>query len=76
MAQVLVRDLDEKTLKRLKARAEVHGRSLQGEVKAILEEAANREVIDRRAIIERVRKRFAGRQFEDSVPLIRKDRER
>ena len=37
---MLVRDLDPEVVERLKARARVHGRSLQKEVKVILEEAA------------------------------------
>ena len=39
MAQVLVRQLDNKVVVRLKKRAKEHGRSLQSEVKTILEEA-------------------------------------
>ena len=40
MAKVLVRDLEPAVVERLKARAAQHGRSLQKELKAILEEAA------------------------------------
>jgi antitoxin FitA len=39
MAQVLVRQLNEKMVDRLKKRATEHGRSLQSEVNTILEEA-------------------------------------
>ncbi len=39
MAQVLVRQLDDKIVDRLKKRAKEHGRSLQSEVKTILEDA-------------------------------------
>ena len=42
MASVLVRDLDQAVVERLKARAEENGRSLQKELKAILETAAAR----------------------------------
>lgn len=38
MAQVLVRQLNEQVVERLKKRAKEHGRSLQSEVKTILEE--------------------------------------
>ena len=41
MAQVLVRQLNDKVVDRLKKRAKEHGRSLQSEVKAILEEPAS-----------------------------------
>ena len=41
MAQVLVRDLDPAIVEKLKARAADHGRSLQAELKAILEAQAS-----------------------------------
>jgi plasmid stability protein len=41
MGSILVRGLDEKTIARLKERARLNGRSLQQEVKAILERAAD-----------------------------------
>ena len=77
MAQVLVRQLDEKVVERLKKRAKQHGRSLQSEVKTILEEAVpDYEAAWKR--IERFRKRLSesGRRFSDSADLIREDRER
>ena len=40
MAQILVRGLDDTLVARLKERAKLNHRSLQGEVKAILEETA------------------------------------
>ena len=43
MAQVLVRDLDPAIVEKLKARAADHGRSLQAELKAILEAQAVRQ---------------------------------
>ena len=46
MAQVLVRDLDETVVARLKERARCNGRSLQKEAKSILEEAARTMTID------------------------------
>lgn len=77
MAQVLVRQLDEQVVERLKKLAKEHGRSLQAEVKTILEEAApDYEAAWKR--IERFRKRLkrSGRKFGDSAGLIRKDRDR
>ena len=77
MASVLVRDLDPAVVERLKARAEENRRSLQKELKAILETAAAQTTwAEARANIERVRERFAGRQFSDSAELIREDRDR
>ena len=79
MAQILVRDLDEQVVKRLKARAETAGRSLQSEVKRILEQAANAQEVDMktaRKMCERFRRRFGGRSFPDSALLVREDRDR
>lgn len=39
MADILVRRLDEDVKSRLKQRAKLHGRSVEGEVRAIIEEA-------------------------------------
>lgn len=77
MAQVLVRQLDGKIVDRLKKRAKEHGRSLQSEVKTILEDA----VPDYEGAWKRIaglRKRLgkSGRTFSDSVELIREDRDR
>lgn len=77
MAQVLVRQLDDKIVDRLKKRAKEHGRSLQSEVKAILEDAVpDYEGAWKR--IEGLRKRLrkSGRKFSDSAALIREDRDR
>lgn len=77
MAQILVRDLDQRVVRRLKQRAARNKRSLQAEVKTILEEA----VPDADAAWKRVDRIFSrlkrsGRTFSDSVDLIREDRDR
>lgn len=77
MAQVLVRQLDDRLVERLKKRAKEHGRSLQSEVKTILEEA----VPDYEGAWKRIAKlkntiNQAGRTFSDSTPLIREERDR
>ena len=75
MAQLLIRQLDDKLVERLKKRAKEHGRSLQSEVKTILEEAvpdyegAWKRIAKLRKALER-----AGRMFNDSTPLIREAR--
>jgi plasmid stability protein len=79
MAQILVRDLDEGIVERLKRRAKDDGRSLQSEVRSILEQAALEPKVDMetaRKICEEFRRRFKGRKFPDTVKLIREDRER
>ena len=77
MAQVLVRQLDKKVVVRLKKRAKEHGRSLQSEVKTILEEAVpDYEAAWKRIERFRTRLRKSGRTFADTADLIREDRDR
>jgi len=78
MAQVLVRNLSGQIVARLKKRAANRGRSLQAEVKSILEEAAKEEPTDfwKAADLLRERLKRSGRKFSDSAVLIREDRDR
>lgn len=76
MPQVLVRDLDSAVIKKLKARARRHRRSLQAELKEILEQTAALSSMDVRGRVDEVRAMFAGRMFTDSAALIRRDRAR
>jgi len=75
MGQMLIRDLDDQILKRLKQRAKRNGRSLQSEAKMILEQAVAFDPESGRALVARIRKRLAGRVFDDSTLLIREDRD-
>ena len=73
MSQILVRQLNEKVVDRLKKRARDNGRSLEAEVRTILQEAvADYERVWKR--IEQFQKRLrkSGRKFSDSAALIRK----
>ena len=76
MAQLLVRDLEKETIERLKMRAKQHDRSLQGEVKLILQNAAKLSMAETSTVARDWQKRFAGRKFSDSSFLIREDRDR
>ncbi len=79
MAQILVRNLSKEVVERLKKRAMEEGRSLQSEVKLILEQAALEPRVDMetaRKICEEFRQRFKGRRFPDTVELIHEDRAR
>lgn len=77
MAQILVRDLSPDIIDRLKSRAEQHGRSLQGEAKAILESAAATPTMsEARRVAEEWHRRLAGKMKSDSADLIREDRDR
>jgi plasmid stability protein len=76
MGQVLVRNLATAVVRNLKMRAKQHRRSLQEELKEILEQAAQQNAKDVQAKVNEVRKLFADRKFSDSSNLIRRDRAR
>jgi antitoxin FitA len=76
MGQLLVRNLDDETIKRLKKRARREGRSLQAQVKAILEQEAKWDPDTALKMTLAISKRFKGRKFGDSAKLIREDRNR
>ncbi len=76
MPDLLVRNLDEATIKRLKTLAKQHGRSLQGQVKIVLEEAATLPIGEVSSLLEKWQRRLARRPFSDSAKIIRKDRGR
>jgi plasmid stability protein len=79
MPNILVRNLDEGVVKRLKERAKSQGRSLQSEVKMILQQAADEPKLDHAAALklaDEIRSRLGGRVLSDSAELIREDRDR
>lgn len=76
MSDILVRDLDSRIVNRLKTIAKSHGRSLQGEVKAILVEAASFLHLEAAAVSERWHQALGSKKFSDSSKLVREDRER
>jgi plasmid stability protein len=76
MAQVVIRNIDEESMRRLKSRAARKGVSLERELRTILTDAARG---DRTGFGERAaafRRKLSGRPHSDSTRLIRKDRER
>jgi antitoxin FitA len=76
MAQVVIRNIDDVAIRRLKSRAVRKGISLERELRTILTEAAR---ADRSDFLERAaafRRKLAGRRHSDSTVLIRKDRDR
>lgn len=83
MTQLVIKDLEPLIVEKLIVRAQRQGRSLEAELKAILEAVAEAEVVDRAAVmaaarkrIEQARQKYAGRTFSDSVELLREDRQR
>lgn len=75
---VLVRNIDEDTLEKLKKKAAANNRSLQEELKELLEMHAGPDIEEVRAMArESIRKYKArGKKFSDSGKDISKDRER
>jgi plasmid stability protein len=76
MAQVVIRNIDDEAMRRLKTRAARKGVSLERELRAILTEAAR---TDRTGFAERAaafRRKLGGRRHSDSTALIREDRDR
>lgn len=76
MPDILVRGLDTETIERLKSRAKQHGRSLQSEVKSLVERAAGTASGQVAVVLKHWEERFAGRRFSSSARLIREDRDR
>ncbi len=79
MAQLIVRNLDDATYERLKQRAATQHRSLEAEVRLILEKAARERVVDivaARANADAIRASLEGQVHSDSAALIREDRDR
>lgn len=79
MPDVLVRGLDQSTVDNLKSRAKRNGRSLQSELRVILQglsglTAEPEETRFERA--QRIRGQIKTPQRSDSTDLIREDRER
>ena len=75
MAQILVRNLDDASVERLKRRASKSGRSLQAEAKLILEQAAQLDMAAARQLADRLRAKVGRRSTSDSVEILRELRD-
>ncbi len=77
MPDVLVRDLSDRALELLKNQARSRGRSLQAELKHILEQAAQAaDVAAALSVADQIRHELAGRTLGDSTEIIAQDRAR
>jgi len=77
MANVHVRDIDDRALEVLRRQADVAGRSLNAELKRVIEQAARAADADAaRALAEQISARLAGRPHPDSAALVREGRDR
>jgi plasmid stability protein len=75
MAQVIVRNLDEQVVSSLKFKAELHGHSLEQELREILKRAAELTTDEKLALVDRIRAKQKRRLEDDSTDLIREDRD-
>ena len=78
MPDVLIRNLDKETLDKLKKKAAANNRSLQEELKNLLERHAGPDIEKIRKIARESIKKYKeeGRKFSDSVDDIREERNR
>lgn len=76
MGQIVVRNLDEDVKARLKKRAVLHGRSMEEEVRQILNNAAKDSGKSTRGLGTRIAARFAGIGLTADIPELRGQRPR
>jgi plasmid stability protein len=76
MAHVIVRHLEDETVRRLKERARRKGHSLERELREILAAAARHDMAEFKAQAAAIRARYDGTPQTDSVLLLREDRDR
>jgi plasmid stability protein len=75
MAQVLIRDLPDDVVERLKAKASANGRSLEAHLRVVLEEASAYDRAELLAIADRIAESTRGRPQSDSTEIIRRFRD-
>jgi len=75
MAQVIVRNLDDQVVSSLKIKAELHGRSLEQELREILKSAAELTSAEKLALIDRIQAMQKWPLEDDSADLVREDRD-
>lgn len=76
MPNVLVRDVEEGILQKLKERAKENGRSLQNELQMIFRYFAEAESDSDEKTAAKIKDSLRGRVFSDSAALLREDRDR
>lgn len=78
MADVLIRNIDKETLERLKKRAKKNGRSLQEELKELLDNYAKPDVDETRKRVNEILTKYkaSGKSFPDSGEELSEERGR
>jgi len=75
VAQVIVRNLDDDVVSSLKFKTELHGHSLEQELRDILKQAAELTTEEKLALVDRIRAKQERRLEDDSTDLVREDRD-
>lgn len=75
MRQVIVRTLDDAVIASLKAKAKVHGHSLEQELRDVLTQASSLDPSDKAALADRIRAMTPAPLTTDSTDLVRRDRD-
>ncbi len=83
MNQIVLENVNPTLVEKLQILAQKHNRSLEEEIKAIISQVAEAEIIEQKdtiatgwAKIEEARQRHSGQFFSDSVEILREDRNR
>jgi plasmid stability protein len=76
MAQVVVRNVDDAAIKRLKSRAARKGHSLEQELRTVIVEASREDHAEFWRRADAIKESLRGKKFSDSTLLIREDRDR
>lgn len=76
MPNILVRDVDEVLLAKLKVRAKANGRSLQSEVINMFRKSLDGDAMSDKDRAAKIKESLRGRTFSDSAALLREDRGR
>lgn len=76
MAHLILHDVDPEVMEELRRRADLRGREIEAEAKAVLEDALGFSRARSLALARRIREGLAGRGLAASATLIRAARER
>jgi plasmid stability protein len=76
MTNILIRDLDDEVVARLKLRAKNHHRSLQAELKSLVESAVQFSIAETKQVSRVWHKNLSTKKHTDSADLLHEDRKR
>lgn len=76
MAHLILHDVDPEVIEELRRRADLRGREIEAEAKALLEDAVGFSRTRALILARRIREGLAGRGLAGSAALLRAERER